>query len=51
MIKGQALVDFIVEFTYSNTAEVTRTTNSIDVAKATKVREKENFVPTKRDAE
>ena len=51
MIKGQALVDFIAEFTYSNTAEVSRTDNSTEGAKAVGVREKENFIPTEGDAE
>ena len=51
IIKGQALADFIVEFTYSNTAEVTGTTNSTEAAKATEVREKENSVPTEWDTE
>ena len=46
-IKGQALADFIAEFTYFNTAKVTGTINSTEAAR---VREKENSVPTKRDA-
>ena len=50
-IKGQALANFIVEFTYFNAAEVTKMTNSIEVVKATGVREKENSVPIKKDAE
>ena len=50
-IKGQALSDFIVEFTYSNAAEVTRMTNNIEVAKAAQVRKKDNFVSTKGNAE
>ena len=50
-IKGQALADFIAEFTYSNTAEVTGTSDSTEAAKAAKVREKESFVPTERDVE
>ena len=50
-IKGQILLDFIAEFTYSNTAEVTRMTNIIEIVKATWVREKENSVPTEGDAE
>ena len=33
-IKGQALANFIAEFTYSNTAKVTRMSNSTKVAKA-----------------
>ena len=48
MIKGQALVDFIAEFTYSNAAEVTGIANSAEV---TRVRERKNSVPTDRDAE
>ena len=44
VIKGQALVDFIVEFTYSNTAEVIAMTNSTEAVKAEGVREKENSV-------
>ena len=49
-IKGQALADFIVEFSHYNAAEVTRTTNRAEAAKVAGVREEENFVPTKRDA-
>ena len=51
VIEGQALADLIAEFTYSNIVEVTGTTNNTEVAKATGVMEKENSVPTKRDAE
>ena len=51
MIKGQALVNFIVEFIYSNTAEVNGMTNSTEAAKAAGVREKENSVPTEGDVE
>ena len=40
-IKGQALANFIAEFTYSNAAEVTRTANSVKAAKAEGVKEKE----------
>ena len=50
-IKGQALADFIVEFTYSNTTEVTGTINSAEAAKAAEPREEKNSVPTERDAE
>ena len=50
-IKGQALVDFIAEFTYSVATEVTGTANSAEAAKAAGVRERENYVPTKGDAE
>ena len=48
-IKGQALVDLIVEFTYCYAAEVTGTTNNAEAAKAAGVWEKENFESTKRD--
>ena len=50
-IKGQVLADFIAKFTYSNTPEVTGTTNSTEVVKVAAVREKENSVPTEGDAE
>ena len=48
-IKRQVLANFIVEFTYSNTAEVTGITNSTEAAKAAGVREKKNSVPTEED--
>ena len=32
-IKGQALVDFIIEFTYCNTTEVTGTSSNTEAAK------------------
>ena len=51
VIKGQALVDFIAEFTYSNVIEVTGTTNSAEATKVAGVREKENSVPIERVAE
>ena len=51
VIKGQALVDFIAEFTYSNAAKVTGVTNSTEAVKAARVRKKKNSVPTKRDVE
>ena len=50
-IKGQALADFITEFTYSNVTEVTGMTNSAEAVKATKVREREDSVPTEGDVE
>ena len=50
-IKGQALVDFIVEFTYFNIAEVTGMANNTEIVKATEVREKENSVPIEGNAE
>ena len=51
VIKGQALVNFIAEFNYSNAVEVTGTTNSTEAAKAAGVRENKNYVPTKGDVE
>ena len=45
--KGQALV----EFTYSNAAEVTGTSNNTEAAKATRVKERENSVPIEGDAQ
>ena len=45
-IKGQALADFIAEFTYSNVAEVTGTANSVEAAKAAGVGGKEDSVST-----
>ena len=50
-IKGQALADFIAEFTYSNAAEVTRMAINTEVVKVVGIREKENCVPTEGDAE
>ena len=51
VIRGQALADFIAEFTYSNAAEVTGMANSTEPAKAAGVREKDSSIPTKRDVE
>ena len=50
-IKGQALAEFIVEFTYSNAAEVTGTANSTEAAKEVGVKEREDSVPTEEDVE
>ena len=44
--KRQPLADFIVEFTYSNTAEITRKTNSIESAKVVGVKETKSSVST-----
>ena len=49
-IKGQALTDFIAEFTYSSAAEVTRTTNSAEATKAAGVRGREEFESVEGDA-
>ena len=50
-IKGQALADFIVEFTYSNAIEVTGMANGTEAVKATGGREKEISISIKEDAE
>ena len=50
-IKGQALSNFIVKFTYCNITEVTGMANNTEIMKATEVREKENSVPIERNAE
>ena len=49
-IKGQALANFMAEFTYSNATEVTGTANSAEAVKAMRVREREDSVPTEGDA-
>ena len=51
VIKRQALVDFIEEFTYSNTTKVTRTTNIAEAAKASGVRGRKDSESAKRDAQ
>ena len=50
-IKGQALADFIAEFTYFDAAKVTGMTNSVEAVKAAGVRERENSVPIEGDVE
>ena len=45
-IKGQALTEFIAEFTYSNAAEVTRMTNSVKAAKVVGVKGRDDSDPT-----
>ena len=42
--KGQALVDFIVEFTYAKTTEVVRTTNVIEATKLVEIERNETLV-------
>ena len=49
--KRTSLSDFIAEFTFSNAAKVTGTANSTEAAKAAGVRERDDSVPTKGDAE
>ena len=46
--RGQALADFIAEFTYSNATEVIEMINS---AEAARVRERKDFIPTEGDIE
>ena len=48
-IKGQALADFIVEFTYTYAAKVARTKNGVKTAKVIDVGDKENSTPTQED--
>ena len=50
-IKGQALANFKVDFTYSNAAKVTGTANSAEAAKVAGQRDREDSVPTEKDAE
>ena len=50
-IKGQALTDFIAEFTYSNAAEVTETANNTEAVMVAGVKEREDSVPIERDTE
>ena len=50
-IKGQGLVDFIAEFTYSKNAEVTRMTNSAKATKAAGVRQRKDSESAEGDAE
>ena len=45
-IKGQALADFIVEFTYSNAAKVTGIANSVEATKAIGERERKDSILT-----
>ena len=48
-IKGQALANFIAEFTYTSTTEVAGLTNGVEVAKAIEEREKEDSGHTSGD--
>ena len=50
-IKGQALVDFIVEFTYADDAEVAGTMDNAEAAKVAKVQREKNSILVKRDAD
>ena len=48
-IKGQALADFIVKFTYADPVEVARTVDNVEAAKVVEVQGERNSVPTKWD--
>ena len=50
-IKGQALVDFIVEFTYASTTEVVGMTDSTVAAKVVGVEDKKDSAPTQEDTQ
>ena len=50
-IKGQALADFIAEFTYANTAKLAGTANIVEAAKVVEAQGEKNFVLVKWDAE
>ena len=51
MIKGQALADFVAEFTYSYTAKVIGMAENAKAAKTAGVRGRKDSVPTEGDAE
>ena len=48
VIKGQALIDFITEITYSNIVEVARTVDNAEVAKEVEM-EKSEVSTTKQE--
>ena len=50
IIKGQALTDFIVEFTYTDTAEVTGMANNVEVAKVAEALREKNSTLAKENA-
>ena len=50
-IKGQALADFIVEFTYADTTEVARTTNNVEAVKEVETWNGETSVTRQEDAD
>ena len=49
-MKGQALVDFIVELTYADASEVAGTVDNAEEAKVAKAQEEKNSTFTKWDA-
>ena len=50
IIKGQTLVDFITEFTYTSIAQVDGTAYGAKATKVVKAANKEDSVPTQEDA-
>ena len=50
-IKGQALVNFIAEFTYVSTTEIARTTYNAKVVKAVEARDKEGSAPSQEETQ
>ena len=50
-IKGQALVDFIVEFTYVSTVEVAGMADDVEVAKVVETRDNKGSVPTQEETQ
>ena len=50
-IKGQALANFIIEFTYASTAEVAMTVDDAEITKAMEARDKEGSAPTQGDTQ
>ena len=51
VIKGQALADFIAEFTYADTTEIAGTIRGTKVEKVVERGDGENSTPTKGDIE
>ena len=51
VIKGQALAEFIAEFTYANVAEVTGKAGITKAVKMVEAQGEKNSVLSKRDAE
>ena len=49
-VKGQALVDFIAEFTYVDTIEATGTTDIVEATKMVEVQGEKNSALMKGDA-
>ena len=50
-MKGQALADFIVEFIYSNTTEITETTNVAEAAKKVEMEKDETAAKMLKDSD